>query len=183
MLKNLRTLSKLLVAMSLLLAPLIAEPLELPQQVRQQPPKLKASRTLLKQILRNHPELKWTYAIELANTFDAVSRYHAVPARQVAAIAMQESGYVLDAKQCYKIRGRIRCDFCMMQINDHTIKRYGFDQDRLMKDLPYCVGAGVQVLSDLKKRYGKREKDWFSRYNATSRDKRDIYKELVERWM
>lgn len=96
---------------------------------------------------------------------------------------MQESGYVLDAKQCYKIRGRIRCDFCMMQINDHTIKRYGFDQERLMKDLPYCVNAGVKVLSDLKKRYGKREKTYWSRYNAVNPEKRENYQQLVERFL
>ena len=179
MLKNLRIL---LMAM-LLLAPSLVQPLELPPLRPAQPPHLRAPKALLKQILRNHPELKWSYAVELANTFDSAARAGAVPARHVAAIAMQESGYVLDAKQCYKIHGRIRCDFCMMQINDHTIKRYGFDQDRLMKDLPYCVGAGVQVLSDLKKRYGKREKDYWSRYNAVSPDKRENYRQLVERFL
>jgi hypothetical protein len=71
----------------------------------------------------------------------------------------------------------------MMQINDRTIKRFGFDQERLMTDLPYCVDAGAKVLSELKHRYGKREQDYWTRYNAVTPVKRDLYKTLVERWM
>jgi hypothetical protein len=71
----------------------------------------------------------------------------------------------------------------MMQLNDRTIESMGLDQNRLLKDLPYCVDSGAIVLEDLRKSYAKREKDWFSRYNAINPRKREIYKKLVERFL
>ena len=112
-----------------------------------------------------------------------ISERYQVSSRHVAAIAMQESGYTLDAKHCYKIRGKIRCDFCMMQINDRTIKNFGFDKERLMMSESYCLEAGAKVLADLKHRFGKREKYFWTRYNAVSKDKRKVYQQLVERFL
>ncbi len=96
---------------------------------------------------------------------------------------MQESAYTLNAKNCYRINGKIHCDFCMMQINDRTIKRYGFDQHTLMTNTAYCVEAGATVLADMRRMYGKRDKEWWTRYNANDKEMRVIYRDLVNRWM
>ncbi len=78
---------------------------------------------------------------------------------------------------------RICSDFGMSQIYYKTARRYGFEIDRLTTDLKYSIEAGAKVLGDFRKRYAKREKDWWTRYNASSRVKRDIYKQLVERFL
>lgn len=154
-------------------------------KVQQQPQRVQkpAPKNLVNQIRRNHPGLTPEYVANLARTFERVSKRYKLSPDRLSAMAMQESGYVLDAKQCYELNREIRCDFCMMQINDHTIQSYGFDVQKLMTDLDYCVDAGAQVLSDFRKQYAKTDKDWFTHYNAVSKEKRLVYKHLVERFM
>lgn len=73
-------------------------------------------------------------------------------------------------------------DFGIGQIYYKTVEGYGFELDKLMEDLDYSVKAAAQVLHDFKKRYGKRESDYWTRYNASSKEKREIYKHLVVRY-
>lgn len=138
---------------------------------------------LLRQIKKNHPNLKESYTRELASIIQEVSKKHNLKPNKIAAIAMQESAYQLDAENCYQVNGKKRCDYCMMQINDKTAKSFGFDKERLMTDINYCVEAGALVLKDFKRMYGKKELEWWTRYNSSDDDKRATYKERVERWL
>ena len=71
----------------------------------------------------------------------------------------------------------------MMQINDKTIKSYGFDEEILMNNDSACIEAGGMVLSDIKVQYAEKEKDYWTRYNAGDPEKRAVYKTLVERYL
>jgi hypothetical protein len=137
----------------------------------------------LEQIKKNHPNLEASYTRELASTIHNVSKKYNLKAYKIAAIAMQESSYQLDAVNCYKIRGKESCDYCMMQINDRTAENFGFDKERLVSDLNYCLEAGAQVLKDFKRMYGKKEVEWWTRYNSSKDEKRELYKTKVERWL
>lgn len=143
----------------------------------------KLDKKLLEQIKKNHPNLEESYVREVASVIQTVSKKHNIKPYKIAAIAMQESSYQLDATNCYKVKGKERCDYCMMQINDRTAKNFGFDKERLMTDLNYCVEAGAKVLKDFKRMYGKKELEWWTRYNSSDDEKRQIYKEKVERWL
>jgi hypothetical protein len=138
---------------------------------------------LQSQILKNNPGLTEGWALNLAWAFNNSAKLHKVSSRLLAAIAMQESGYTQDAKQCYVLHGKIRCDFCMMQINDRTIKNFHFEKKELMESHFACIDAGATVLADLRQRYAKRDKNYWSRYNAVSPTKRAVYKRLVERFL
>ena len=119
----------------------------------------------------------------MASIFADAAEKYGVDAHRLAAIAMQESGYVVDAKNCYKINDKTHCDYCMMQINDQTIKRYKMDADLLMKDHGYCIEAGAAVLADFKERYSKKDKNWWSHYNSSDPELRRVYERLVNRWL
>ena len=137
---------------------------------------------LVAQIRKNDPRISEFKAIKLAQAFERVSSKHGINAGKVAAIAMQESAYRLNAKACFTLNGRSSCDICMMQINDRTADAFGFDQERLLTDLDYCIEAGVLVLKDFKRMYSKREDSWWTRYNASSPEKREIYQARVARY-
>lgn len=105
---------------------------------------------------------------------------------------MQESSYRLNARGCHvgipddlpkKDPLKVCSDFGMSQIYYKTAKGFGFEIERLTTDLEYSVEAGAIVLADFKKRYEHKEIDYWTRYNASSRSKRNIYKQLVERYL
>lgn len=111
---------------------------------------------------------------------------------------MQESAYRLNAKGCHfglqvnsisnfigknNPEVKVCSDFGISQIYFKTAKAFKFEIDRLTTDLDYSVEAGAIVLADFKRMYGHRELDWYTRYNASSRGKRNIYKNLVARYL
>lgn len=114
---------------------------------------------------------------------------------------MQESGYRLGVSGCHKgltdvtvkdgkrtlgtqtVEAEVCSDFGISQIYYKTAKGFGFDISRLLKELDYSVEAGAIVLADFQKRYSHKELDWWTRYNARSRAKRNIYKTLVTRYL
>ena len=73
-------------------------------------------------------------------------------------------------------------DFGIGQIWYKTAKhkKYKFDLQRLVEELDYSVMAGVRVLCDIKRGYHKREKYWWTRYNASTKSKRKNYRRLVQ---
>ena len=87
---------------------------------------------------------------------------------------MQESGYKLNVKACHqglnddKTPGRVCTDFGISQIYYKTARSFDFDLELLTTDLTYSIEAGAKVLVDFKKRYGRRELDWWTRFNASS---------------
>ena len=167
---------------------------------------------------------------ELAKAIEKYSKKYQIPAKIFVAILMQESTYLIDAKNCNKeIEKEVKnpyitnliafCDFkyygkefekCLLdipiyitikekkctdfgvsQIHEATakLKAYNFDIERLTKDLDYSVECGVKVLNYFHKKYAKKEKNWWVRYNCG--EVKDIdnnkycneYKKLVERFL
>lgn len=129
------------------------------------------------QILRNHPNIDMDYAREVASAIYKVSGELRLRPERLAAILAQESMYTLNAVN------RQSKDFGIAQINWRTVERYGFDKKRLLTDLEYSVKAGAIVLADFKRMYGKREKNYWSRYNSSDETKRKEYEILVARYM
>jgi membrane-bound lytic murein transglycosylase MltF len=137
----------------------------------------------MKQIKKNHPRLNEKIVRDVASAIEIVSKKHNLKPERLAAIAMQESTYQLNEVSCFWIKGVKRCDYCMMQINDRTADNFGFDKDRLLSDTQYCIEAGAKILKDFKRMYGKKEANWWTRYNSSKDHKRDEYKIKVERWL
>jgi len=81
------------------------------------------------------------------------------------------------------IKSKVCADFGIGQIWFKTANTYKFDMERLLTDLEYSVEAGAIVLKDFMKRYSKREEFWWTRYNASSINKRKKYQRLVERYL
>lgn len=159
------------------------------------------------QIKKNSPRLNSKKAMHLSNVIHKISRKYHLPTRVFVAILAQESGYKLEARGCHKglvktIKNtfktgevpmtihpeieyeevKVCADFGIGQIYYKTAKGFGFDLNRLTTDLDYSIEAAAKVLADFKKRYSAREVNWWTRYNARSRIKRKIYRQLVERY-
>lgn len=132
------------------------------------------------QILKNNPKIDKKYAMKLSNAIYHVAKLYNINPKRYAAILGQESMYKLDAVNCTK--GKCS-DFGISQINIKTIKAFKFSITRLTTDLHYSLEAGAIVLADFKKAYGHKEDDWWTRYNTSNKDKREIYKALVVRYL
>lgn len=78
---------------------------------------------------------------------------------------------------------KVCTDFGLSQIFYKTARRYNLNILKLTTDLQYSVEAGAIVLAGFKKRYSKREKLWFTRYNSSNKIKRKIYYELIKRYL
>lgn len=129
------------------------------------------------QILKNHPNLDKEYAEDLATVIVKVSKEFDIKPTRLTAILAQESMYRLNAVN-HKSK-----DYGIAQINIGTVRKFGFDKDLLLTDLEYSVKAGAIVLADFRRMYGKREKDYWTRYNSSDPDKRKEYEVLVARYM
>jgi hypothetical protein len=126
----------------------------------------------------------------LAKTIVKKSHKYKISPKILAAVLMQESSYNVGAKGKYcgvsTITGKRDCivvDYGIGQINHKTIKNFNFDQNKLLSDVKYSIEAAAIVLSDFKRMYGKREVDYWSRYNTSTPSKRKVYKNLVSRYM
>ena len=75
-------------------------------------------------------------------------------------------------------------DLGIGQINIDTALRHSQCDDlkRLVTDYKYNISCSCKVLAGFKKRYGHKEKYWWTRYNASTPHKRDIYRNLVMRF-
>jgi hypothetical protein len=78
---------------------------------------------------------------------------------------------------------RVCSDLGISQIYVRTAEKFNFDLYSLTNDLEYSVEAGAIVLADFHKRYANKETTWWTRYNSSSPDKRDLYKKMVERYI
>jgi len=152
-------------------------------------------------IKENNPKLEKSYAMKLSNLIYKAANKYNIDANIYTAILAQESLYNLEAVNCtkgfrdpfpgeatiqvypYYHEGKVCTDFGISQIHFKTIKSYQFDTKKLVSDLEYSVNAGAEVLSDMKRMYQSQETDYWTRYNSSKRHKREIYKQLVERFM
>lgn len=129
------------------------------------------------QIVRNSPKINKKYALELSAFINKVGALYGVKPHRLTAILAQESRYKLNAINHESL------DYGIAQINHKTVAAFGFDKQKLLTDLEYSVKAGAIVLADIKKRYGHREEDYWTRYNSSKPSKRETYKRLVMRFM
>lgn len=132
------------------------------------------------QIIKNSPKIQKNYAAKLSNVIFKVTNEMGINPKKYAAILAQESMYRLNAKNCKNNKCH---DYGIAQINKKTIKHFNFDEQKLLTDLEYSIKAGAIVLANFKKLYGHKEKDFWTRYNASNPLKRKRYKELVIRYL
>lgn len=158
------------------------------------------------QIVKNKPTIKRTYAFKMSNIIHSITTKYKLEPHLFTAILAQESMYDMTAKNCtsglikkiHGVRGfvgevikvseyfeqnTVCTDFGIGQIWHKTATSYDFDISRLTTDLEYSIEAAAIVLKDFKNMYGKKEHDWWTRYNARSRKARDKYKNLVNRYI
>lgn len=138
------------------------------------------------QVLKNNPKIDKDYAMKLSNAIFYIAKLHNINPTKYAAILAQESMYKLKAKN----HSKSNClDYGISQINCKTAEKYKFNVDKLTKDLVYSIQAGAIVLSDIKKDFAHKERDYWCRYNMGYRPKHKIkigcekYKKLVARYM
>lgn len=142
------------------------------------------------QIKKNKPSISHEKAVKLTHAILLNSHEYGINPHLLSAILMQESSYRLNAVNCTngldpktRTPGKVCTDFGIGQIYYTTAQAYGMDESRLTSDLAYSVKMSAKVLSDFKKRYNKKEKDYWTRYNASKPSLRLLYKERVERWL
>jgi soluble lytic murein transglycosylase-like protein len=140
-------------------------------------------------IIKISPKINKSLAFRISNKIYKYSKKYGVDSRILTAILRQESNFNLQAKGCHfgideNFEEKTVCsDFGMSQIYIKTAKRYGFDIKRLTEDVGYSIECGAIVLKDIKKRYGEKENNYWSRYNALSKTKRELYEKLVGRYL
>lgn len=136
------------------------------------------------QVKNNNPNLETSYAIQISSAIKKVEKKYNIPPKIMSAILMQESAYRLGV---VGFNGKTK-DYGISQINQKTVRKYGFDPIRLLNDLEYSVESGAKVLAWFMKNYKHKEKDWYTRYNcgsggSTSRKSCQEYKEKVRRYL
>lgn len=144
------------------------------------------------QIIENKPSINKTYAMHLSNVIYRYSKLYKIPAKVYTAILAQESIYRISAVNCHtgvvvddkgnRIE-KVCTDFGISQIWWKTALSYGFNLDLLVSDLEYSVEAGAIVLADFMRRYAHSDKFWWTRYNSSQPVNREIYRQLVSRYL
>jgi len=122
------------------------------------------------QVKRNNPNLSDDVAKQIADSIDKHSKHFKVPAKVVAAIAMVESAYHVDAVNAASN------DYGIMQVNQYNINAYGFSKSKLLTDIDYSVWAGVRVFKWFYKNYDSVE-EAVKRYNVGT--KKDADKTVI----
>jgi len=139
--------------------------------------KAQAYEDVLKQIVRNKPNIDTNKAINIAKIVNKIRSKYNLPREVLPAILMQESSYRVEAIN------RVTHDYGMSQINRRTIQAFRFNTVKLTTDTEYSIEAAAIILQDLKKRYGNKEKTWFTRYNTNKPELRQKYLNSITRWM
>lgn len=135
--------------------------------------------SVYKQIKRNNPKLPEWYIIKLTHTIQKVTDKYKLPKKLYTAILMQESAYNLKAKRC---SNGLCTDFGIGQVHISSVKRYKLSKDLLTKDLDYSIESSAKILHDFKKMYSKKERNYWTRYNSSNKDFRNLYASQVSRW-
>jgi hypothetical protein len=75
-------------------------------------------------------------------------------------------------------------DFGIGQVNYKTARTYRFEVSRLTTDLEYSIKASGKVFADISKMYKNKEpQDYYTRYNASNKAKRLIYKNKIKKYL
>jgi len=157
------------------------------------------------QIVANKPTIKKAYAFKLSNIIAKKTQKYKIDHEIFTAILAQESMYNVSAKNCTTglhevvvtdnqgivdldkspayIKKQVCTDFGIGQIFYKTADSYDFDFVKLTTDVDYSVEAAAIVLEHFKNKYSKKESNWWTRYNASNKEAREKYKDLVERFI
>lgn len=117
------------------------------------------------------PKINIKYSLTLSSTIDRVTEKYNLNPTLFTAIIFQESSFRLNAQG-----GN---DFGLGQINFKTGEHYCPQIDRLLVDMHYNLDCSAKILADFKKWYGKKEKNWWTRYNSSSKVFRERYEKRV----
>jgi hypothetical protein len=153
------------------------------------------------QIVTNKPNINKRYAMRVSNIIYRKAKKYDISPKLFTAILAQESMYKLSARNCTtgvvrksyinfigEIQGyhysktKVCTDFGISQIYYKTAKGHKFDIHKLTTDLEYSISAGMIVLKYFQ-RYRKKDKNWWTRYNAYDKIKRERYRKLVKRFL
>jgi len=141
-------------------------------------------------IINLRPSINKQLAMKYSNSFHRYSKRYGLDPYLLVAIAMQESGIVLNRIRMVKgyvyvdkkyVPMKIETDFCMMQIHYRNVENMGLDLKKLITDYDYCIGVGAKILAYFR-RYENSEENWWTRYNTSNSLKRKIYENLVNRY-
>lgn len=132
------------------------------------------------QIKRNNPKLPEWYVLKLTSTIRSVTKKYNIPKRLFTAMLMQESGYKLKAKNC---DSGTCTDFGVSQIHISSVRRYKLSVQKLTTDLEYSIEAGAKILHDFQEMYGKKEREYWTRYNSSNQSARNLYAKRVAQWL
>ena len=148
--------------------------------------------TICQKLITLRPRLDHKEAYKLSNHFHKISKKYKLDANLLISIAFQESSFKLNTVR--KILGliydddtetfkemRLGSDFCMMQINTKNIRKMKLNVKKLLNNSAYCIEAGAKILASYKVLHSKKDKTWWTFYNAILESKRDIYCHHVSR--
>ncbi len=146
--------------------------------------------TICQAIIKLSPDYDKKKAYKLSNHISKVSKKFDLNPLLIVSIAFQESSFRLNTIR--KAKGLffnnvskkfekkwVGEDFCMMQINYKNIIDMKLDTNKLLTDIRYCLNTGAKILSKYKKKYSKKDKFWWTRYNAKSPEKREEYLDKI----
>jgi hypothetical protein len=148
--------------------------------------------TICQKLVTLRPRMDHKEAYKLSNHFHKIAKKYSLNPNLVISIAFQESSFKLDTvrkiiglvyneeKQNFK-ELRVGSDFCMMQINTKNIRKMKLNVKKLLSDPAYCIEAGAKILATYKTLHSKKDKKWWTFYNAINESKRDIYFRHVSR--
>lgn len=131
-------------------------------------------------MLKLQPKLKKSE--QLAKAIEKQSEKHGLDWKLVTAIMFQESSLRLDPQNCLDKSTRCQGDYGIGQVRYKVWKSHlNLDKKRMLTDLNYSVEMSVKVLADYKKRYGKRELNWYTRYHSATPIHRANYADKINK--
>lgn len=146
---------------------------------------------IYKSIMILNPDLPRKDAMVYSNIIYKYSKVYKIDPFLIVAIARQESRINLSAvrksesnniiynKISNKFVKEIELtDFCMMQIHKSNIISKNLNPEKLLNDPEYCIHEGIKILNFFKN-ISKNDEFWWTRYNSSKDNHREIYKNYV----
>lgn len=142
--------------------------------------------TICQKLVKLRPRLDHKIAYTLSNHFHKIAKKYQLDHNLLISIAFQESAFNLNTVR--KITGlfyneekdeftemMMGADFCMMQINTKNIRKMKLNAKKLLINPAYCIEAGAKILATYKILHAKKDRKWWTYYNAIHISKREIY--------
>lgn len=131
-----------------------------------------------KALLKLQPKLQNSQQLALAIEKQATK--HSIDWKLITAIMFQESSLRLDPQNCLAKSKRCQGDYGIGQVRYSVWKtELNLDKERMLTDLDYSVKVSVKVLADYKRRYSKKEANWYTRYHSGTPEHRANYAKKI----